>query len=226
MFDPERLLGQLVGQVLGGGMGGRSRRRSAIAAGGLGGKAALGLGALGIAMAAFEHYQQRTTASAAMAGAAAPAPTPGNSVPPPPPPVAPAGTPPPPPAATAQSAADALQLVQCMIAAAAADGSIDSDERARILKRMRGLGLDEAGEAFLSEALAAPKSADEIGATTRPGLVEAVYAAALLGIDPDHPAETAFLDRLAGALGLSAATRQTLSAQLSGTTSSGPTEQR
>lgn len=218
MFDPQRLLGQLVGQALGVGVGGRSRRRSAIGAGGLGSKAALGLGALGIAMAAFEHYQQRTTASGAMAGSAAPASTPGNSVPPPPPPAATAGAPPPPPAATAQSAADARLLVQCMIAAAAADGSIDGDERARILERMRGLGLDDAGEAFLSNELAAPKSADEIGATTRPGLAEAVYAAALLGIDPDHPAESAFLDRLAGALGLSAATRQTLSAQLSGPT--------
>ncbi|MGD9582542.1 MAG: tellurite resistance TerB family protein [Lysobacterales bacterium] len=219
MFDPERLLGQLVGQALGAGRRGRSRRHSAIASGSLGSKAALGLGALGIAIAAYEHYQQRSSTGGVTPGSAAPAPS-GRLPPPPPPQAKAAHTPPPPPAATAQSAADARLLVQCMIAAAAADGSIDSDERARILERMRGLGLDEAGEAFLTNELAAPKSADDIGAATRPGLVEAVYTAALLGIDPDHPAETAFLDRLAGALGLDATARQALGQQLSG-----PTEQ-
>lgn len=202
MFDAQRLLGQLLGQALGSGVRGRSRGRSSFAAGILGNKVTLGLGALGIAMAAYEHYQQQTGTSAASGPVAPPAPTAGNRSPPPPPAMI-AGAPPPPPAATAESSADAQLLVQCMIAAAAADGSIDDGERQRILERMRAVGLDQDGEAFLSGELAAPKSADEIGAATRPGLVEAVFAAAKLAIDPGHPAERAFLDRLAGALGFS-----------------------
>ena len=59
MFDPERLLGQMIGGALGGAFGGRGgRRNSAFRTGDLAGKAQLGIGLLGIAMAAWEHYQQ------------------------------------------------------------------------------------------------------------------------------------------------------------------------
>ena len=216
MFDPQRVLGQLVSQALGLRQTGAGRRALGLGAGGLGDRAALGLGVLGIALAAYEHYRQPNAGNSSVSGPASKTSAAVSKIAPPPPPVASPGTPPPPPAADAESAADARLLVQCMIAAAAADGSIDPEERARILSRMQDLGLDADDQAFLSAELAAPKSADEIGANTRPGLVEAAYAAAWLGIDPDLPAETAFLDRLAGALGLTAAERQHLVDRLSG----------
>ena len=65
MFNAERLLGQLMGQALGGQLGGgRKRRKQSFGLPGLsgGGKAALGLGLLGVAMAAYEHYQQKPAA--------------------------------------------------------------------------------------------------------------------------------------------------------------------
>ncbi|MCM2355081.1 MAG: hypothetical protein NDI68_00140, partial [Arenimonas sp.] len=85
MFNAERLLGQLMGQALGGQLGGHKRKRGKSS--GLGGmmggmstgtKAQLGLGLLGVAMAAFEHYQNKPGATPQpMAG-------PGAAMPPPP----------------------------------------------------------------------------------------------------------------------------------------------
>ena len=59
MFDPQRLLGQMFGGGLGdafGGSRGRRKRNSVFSGAGLGGKAQMGLGLLGISMAAWEHY--------------------------------------------------------------------------------------------------------------------------------------------------------------------------
>jgi hypothetical protein len=84
MFDPERLLKQMVGGALGNALGGRSRSRGS-SGGGIagalgGGKAQLGLGLLGVAFAAYEHYssQQRGATPAA-------SPMPAAAMPPPPP---------------------------------------------------------------------------------------------------------------------------------------------
>ncbi|HVJ62832.1 MAG TPA: DUF533 domain-containing protein, partial [Tahibacter sp.] len=113
MFDPERLLGQMLSGSLGNLFGGRGR---SLLGGDLGSKAALGMGALGVAIAAYEHYTEGRQAPAATQSAG----------PPPPPP--PAGGPPPPSpatraiAVTTQTQDDALLLVRTMIAAAAADG--------------------------------------------------------------------------------------------------------
>lgn len=210
MFDPQHLLGQLLGDALGGSFGKRGKR------GGLSfsTKAQIGIGALGLAMAAFEHFKG--------ANPSTPAP---QSVTPPPAPLpthfAGPATPPPPPAAPmldrarlAPEQADAVLLVQSMIAAAGADGLIDPSERQRILQRATSAGIDAQTFAFLESELATPKSAAEIGAMTRPGLIREAYLAALLAIDLDQASEQRFLDTLGDALGLSADVRAELVRQV------------
>ena len=67
MFNPERLLGQLLQSGLSGGLGrGRKRRRGGSLLGGLstGTKAQLGMGLLGVAIAAYEHYSKQGGAAA------------------------------------------------------------------------------------------------------------------------------------------------------------------
>lgn len=207
MFDPERLLANMVGDALGGAFGGKRGKKSMFRTGNLGGKAALGLGALGVAMAAFEHFQQTRPASGpstppaptlppAPASSSLPAAGVGPSAPPPPPPA---------PKLDALDArsAEAVLLVQTMIAAAAADAEIDAEERGRILARAAEAGLDADTRRFLEAELAVPKSIDALVARTRPDQVNEVYAAALLAIRLDTEAERRFLKDLAERLGMS-----------------------
>lgn len=206
MFDPQRLLGQLLGDALGGDFGHRKKKRG----GGMsfGTKAQLGIGALGIAMAAYEHYtSQRQQGSAAQPMPSAPPPTPMPSAPIAPAMGMPSAPPPPPPSAfdpsrLPQDQADAVLLVRAMIAAAAADGVIDAGERQRILQRAATAGVDAETFAFLEAELAVPKTANDIGAMTRPGLTREAYAAAALAIDLDTESERRFLQTLGNALGL------------------------
>ena len=76
MFNPEALLGQLMGDALSGQLGGRKRKKHRSSglgsllggsSGGMSGatKAKLGLGLLGIAVAAYQHYQQQPGAGTA-----------------------------------------------------------------------------------------------------------------------------------------------------------------
>lgn len=212
MFDPQRLLGQLLGDALGGQFGHRKKRGGGLS---FGTKAQLGLGALGVTMAAYEHYSSQRAATSQPMPAAATVPPPAPMQPamampatPPPPPVAfdPARLPP--------EQADAVQLVRAMIAAAAADGQIDARERERILGRAHQSGVDAETLAFLEAELAVPKSADAIGAMTRPGLTAGTYAAAALAIDLDTESERRFLVSLGNALGLSEAERIAVHDQL------------
>ncbi|MEZ5464919.1 MAG: DUF533 domain-containing protein [Lysobacteraceae bacterium] len=206
MFDPERLLGQVIGGGLG--IGGRRSRKTA-------NRAALGVGLLGIAMAAYEHYSQQSK-SPAGAPAAAPPPVPGAV------PTAtsslPSSPPPPPPAAVpddAQRQADALLMLRAMIAAANADGHIDDSEREAILGRAREAGLDADDISALERELAAPWPVAALAAATQPAMRERVYLAARLAIDPDHPAEQRFLDELASGVELDGARRAELDGQIS-----------
>ncbi len=218
MFDPQRLLGQLLSGGIGGGLG--HRKRGGGGGGGLsfGTKAQLGLGALGIAMAAYEHF---TKPGAAPASAAPVAPPPAPLMQSGPPATGIPMAPPPPPAALdlarlPPAQADAVLLVQSMIAAAAADGVIDASERARLLQRATDGGLDAQTRSFLEAELAVPKSADMIGAMTRPDLVQDVYAAAAFAIDLDSESERSFLATLGNALGLDADARSAIHQRMDG----------
>ncbi|MFC4729636.1 DUF533 domain-containing protein [Coralloluteibacterium thermophilus] len=221
MFDPQRLLGQMFGDALGGGYGrkhGGKHRHAPRGAGALGGllgggkglnKAAVGVGLLGVAYAAWEHSRQQQP------GATPAAPVPGT-VPPPPPGAG--ATPPPPPrptgAAPTPAQQDALTLVRAMIAAAHADGLIDSEERAAILGRARDAGLDTDTLAVLERELDHPLPLERLLATARDGLGPDLYAAALVAIRVDTAAERAWLDRLAEGVGLAPETRAAIHAQL------------
>lgn len=216
MFNAERLLGQLMGQALGGQLGGHKRKRGKSS--GLGGmmggmstgtKAQLGLGLLGVAMAAFEHYQNKPGATPQpMAG-------PGASMPPPPP--AAAAVPPPPPMAAAQVAVrteQAMHLLRAMITAAHADGLMDAQEREAILGRAREAGLDAEEIEALDAEIRAPFTLEQLVVRTPAHLRPETYAAALIAITADTAEERAFLDRLAGQLQLDDAARRDIHAQL------------
>lgn len=219
MLDPERLLGQMLSGSLGGALGGKSHKRHKHRSGGLGGllggntaaKAQLGVGLLGIAMAAWEHYSsQPKREAAAMASVpqalASAAPPP----PPPPPPTGLAGDATRPAPMLDMRRQQAVLLIRAMIAAAAADGAIDDAERAAILDRARKLGDDAQTLDFLRAELDAPLGSEELVAQTPRSLSNEVYAAAALAITIDTEAERAWLSRLAVRLGIDPETRDTL----------------
>ncbi|HVS08343.1 MAG TPA: DUF533 domain-containing protein [Planctomycetota bacterium] len=220
----ERLLGALVRQALGGGRRGlrgthrgrRGRRGGLLGAGGM--KGALGMGALGIAIAAFDHFARQQKAAGAQSFSGTPPPSGRSTVPPPPPgrgprtlPPPPSGAsprdlpppPPPPPAAPGAGEEEALLLVRAMIAAANADHELDDDERGRILRAVEESGLDEAEKALLLEELERPMDLATLAArATTPALKRDVYLASQMAIELDSRAEQNYLTRLARELGL------------------------
>lgn len=218
MFDVQKLLGQMIS-------GGGSDRRSRRSPGGFGipgvSSAQLGVGAIGLAIAAWEHFQSKTAATPSTPAPVMMPPPPPMAMPPSAPPAAPP-VPSAPPAAVvaAQTAAgddrvaDAAHLIRSMIAAANADGTIDSEERAGILQRAMEAGLDSATQQFLMGELRAPASAEQIAAATRAELRLETWAAALISITVDTEAENAYLERLASALGLTAEDQQRVREQL------------
>lgn len=225
MLDPQQLLGQILGGNMGGSFGGKKRRGKG--AGGLLGnmsattKAQIGVGLLGVAWAAWDHYSKKGAApggAGSAAPVAAPPVPPAQAVPPPPPPPMASRPPVPPPAPTTAIAdprqQDMLLLVQAMIAAAAADGLIDEEERATILGRARDAGLDAATTDFLRAELDEPKSLAAIVRATRPEIAPDVYAASCLAITLDTEAERAWLDTLATRLALEPARREEIHRQL------------
>ena len=181
-MNAERLLGSLLKG---------SARRS------MPGKAAVGMGLLGVAIAAFEHFseQQRAPAPAGPP----PPPTPPRATPPPPPGAAPTGPPPAPPSTADQ----AVLLIRAMIAAASADGAVDAEERRRVLARVTSAGLGREEREFLERELAAPRPlAEVLGGVTSTELAEQVYVVSLLAVDVDTESERSYLRELARRLAL------------------------
>jgi len=96
-----------------------------------------------------------------------------------------------------------LALIRAMIAAAKADGHIDSDEQRRIFERVGEFGLDAESKAFIFDALAAPVGISEVAAlATTPEHAAELYLASRLAVEPDGPAELAYLEALAHRLKL------------------------
>jgi uncharacterized membrane protein YebE (DUF533 family) len=179
--NAERLLGSLV-------MGGLGRGR------GLRGDArlALGMGAVALAIAAFEHFVEQRRSGIS------PAP-PGEGLTPPPPqqPISA------PPAPSPSAGDDALLLVRAMIAAAAADGVVDEEERAAVLDRLARAGLTDEERTLVERELTAPPSRETVVAgVTSPELAEQVYIVSLLAIRVDNEAERSYLPALAKDLAL------------------------
>jgi uncharacterized membrane protein YebE (DUF533 family) len=102
-------------------------------------------------------------------------------------------------------------LLKAMISAAKADGQIDNAEIERILGRLREAGADDETQAMVLEQMRAPLDLDGLVAAIPNHQVAAeVYAASLFAIEVDTPAERDYLARLASASGLDAAAVQQL----------------
>lgn len=109
------------------------------------------------------------------------------------------------PAPADEASRDALgqALVRAMIAAAKADGKIDADEKAAIFERLNTMDLDGEAKAFVFDELSAPLDVNAVvaGADTPEHAAE-IYAASLVAIEADTPAEKAYLQMLAARLEL------------------------
>lgn len=99
--------------------------------------------------------------------------------------------------------ATAELVVRAMAAAAKADGEIGEDEIQRIIGRIGADGLSEDERQFLIDELRRPLDLAALVADVPNEMVAAeVYAASLLTIELDTPAEAAYLRQLAQALRL------------------------
>ena len=96
-----------------------------------------------------------------------------------------------------------LAILRAMIAAAKADGHIDAEEHRRIFGKLDELDLDTEEKAFIIDELRKPLDIDAVvAAAVTPELAVEIYAASVLAIDPDDPAEQAYLAMLASRLKL------------------------
>ncbi|HMB11545.1 tellurite resistance TerB family protein, partial [Saliniramus sp.] len=94
-------------------------------------------------------------------------------------------------------------VLVAMIQGAKADGHIDAEEQARIFGHLDNLGLDAQAKAFVMDELAAPQDINRVRHyADRPEVGAELYAASLLAMDPDTPAERRYLTELAAALGI------------------------
>ncbi|WP_085900733.1 tellurite resistance TerB family protein [Kiloniella majae] len=94
-------------------------------------------------------------------------------------------------------------LVSAMIAAAKADGQIDSAEQDAIFAKIDELGLSNDEKAFLMDQLRRPLDIDSLVALAqnKEQAVE-LYVASLMAIEVDDPAEQGYLSMLAARLKL------------------------
>lgn len=181
-FAGGAVAGGLLGLVLG------NKKARKMAGGLVGYGAAAGAGAL--AWQAYRNWQQ------GKAVATAPVPTAADAAA-----VEPRFLPDAAPAADGQPFP--LVLVQAMIAAAKADGHIDPDEQGRLFEQVERLGLDAESKAFVFDALSREPDLTSLAASAN-GIEQAseIYLVSRLAINPDHPAERAYLEALAHRLDL------------------------
>lgn len=126
------------------------------------------------------------------------------------------GTPAPPPIAAEDR--EGLLMLRAMIAAAKADGQIDSDERARIADQLDAAGLTAAGrDAVLAEFGRDATAQSLAREASDPMLAAQLYAAAVAGTATIEGAERAWLDDFARALKLDRAATEAIERRIRGT---------
>jgi uncharacterized membrane protein YebE (DUF533 family) len=103
-------------------------------------------------------------------------------------------------------------VLKAMINAAKADGQIDESEISRIVGKVQENGADSTSQAFLKEEMAKPMDTASLVAAAKgtPELAAQLYAASLLAIEVDTPAEKDYLEQLASSLGLNTSVTQNL----------------
>lgn len=105
----------------------------------------------------------------------------------------------------------ALGVVAAMVAASRADGTVEPSERERIFARVDQLQLTPDENNYVMQLLTQPVDLDGIvkAANTRELALE-IYTASALAVHPASRTERAYLDMLAGRLGLEEALLQEL----------------
>jgi uncharacterized membrane protein YebE (DUF533 family) len=103
-------------------------------------------------------------------------------------------------------------VLKAMINAAKADGQIDESEISRIVGKVQENGADSTSQAFLKAEMARPMDTASLiaAAEGKPELAAQLYAASLLAIEVDTPAEKDYLAQLASSLGLNTSVTQNL----------------
>lgn len=101
-------------------------------------------------------------------------------------------------------------MLRAMAQAVRADGRIDAEEEAALMDILEQ--GEDADRAALDAALNEPVDAAALAAQVPGSQGAQVYSAALMVINPDHPAELAYLDALADGLGIGSAERRQLHA--------------
>ncbi len=92
-----------------------------------------------------------------------------------------------------------------MIAAAKADGKVDAEEKDAIFARLNAMDLSAEDKAFVFDELSAPLDINAVvDAADTPEHAAEIYAASLVAIEIDTPAEQAYLQMLAARLNLDA----------------------
>lgn len=222
MFNAEKLLGKIVGEVVGKGSGSWGSGNKSML-GGLGSGGGL-MTIIGLGVGAYEILKQQQQQKSQSGGTSQPPFPPGSgmsgsSTPPPPPPGRQTTSPPPPPpggAPITQRSASAppsggpgdnelaVRLIQVMVAAAHADGTVDAQEERAVLDRLRGAELTQEEKMFLLNELHQPKTLAELTVgISDPSVAKTMYMLAVAAIEIDTEAERAWLNELAGQLGIS-----------------------
>ncbi|MFZ7110764.1 MAG: tellurite resistance TerB family protein [Desulfatiglandales bacterium] len=110
-----------------------------------------------------------------------------------------------------QSASDRRELEQqtelilkAMINAAKADGRIDQQEIQRIVGKLQEVGADAEDQRYVLTQMQKPMETETLISEVkgRPELAAQVYAASLMAIEVDTPAEKVYLEKLSSGLGL------------------------
>lgn len=218
MFDAEKLLGTLMREVVGSGSGYGKKKKKKKHSNSLVDSLKSGTGlmtAIGLGIGAYEILRSKSQPQTGSYGNTAPPPpippAPWNaaaangsqtSVPTPPP--LPGSTPPPQNSLTTQDLA--CRMIQTMISAAHADGSMDEQEEQAVLAKLKGEALSQEERMFLLTELHNPKPIHELTeGITDPSTAKAMYMLAVSAVDIDTEAERRWFDELAARLGISKA---------------------
>jgi uncharacterized membrane protein YebE (DUF533 family) len=99
---------------------------------------------------------------------------------------------------------NAAIVLKAMINAAKADGQIDSGEIKRIVGKLQETGMGAEAQQYVMSEMQKPIDTAGLvaAAKSQPALAAQVYAASLLAIEVDTPAEKKYLDQLETGLGL------------------------
>lgn len=222
MFNAEKLLGTIMREVAGSGSVGKKKKKkkkgNALVSqlkSGAGLMTAIGLGVGAYEILRNKTQQPQTTWQPGQQSTMPPTPpTPGTTsqaaphMPPPvPPPLQPSAPTPPTTSPAATNTQDlARRMIQVMIAAAHADGTVDEEEEQAVLDRLKGEDLSQEERIFLLTELHTPKSIKELTeGVDDPSTAKAMYILAVSAVDIDTELERRWFDELASELGLSKA---------------------